>query len=1026
MIRLSIVTLGLVFLFSINHLNSQPYQMPVYTVTTFQEPQPGSEGINVIDGDVNNIYHSRWGQEGIPDTLDAYFTNRVQSINRIVYVPRQSGFNGVWANVDVYYSTQDNPSEFLPLSDNPFEWARDNEDKVIELDEPIERPAVIRFAVNESYSMHSSCAELRFFSDEEYESAAGYDCRIPTDELGTTNDQDILAEIFIDGSWASSFQPGENIERSFDGNVNTLYHSSWSATTFPVTLNYRLDGETRIDYLRYSPRNFGTNGNFGNVEIHYNTAEEGPESEFVHLMDYDFGQSGLPTIVDFPEAIVPLNIRFEVLDGAGGFASCAQMEFYTRVQGPGSERPYADIFTDELYAALNADVTQAVIDTISSDFYRTLAQCLFNGDYNLRYRLQSYEVYKPLASVRRQLNVGNYNAFENPTGIVFDEREKAALFVRNIPVGKAVFLRVRDFANEDNPVDRAYQLVNGLNDITLENTGLGYISYFDDDLNLPNIDVHIVSGKINGYFDVYESDEEDWLELLTGENYSKLDVRGRYAHLVYDKGAMRYGSPFDGRRLIMMYDSIVKHQRLMLGMYAFPERNVKNRILSLSGFSGGWYAGGLGIHLDLTWGVNSVTNPDRLGLWGIAHEFGHINQVRPGIMWHGTIEVTVNIYSTWVNYHMNYEGNPYIRLESEVFNFADGIPSLAGGRINAQIANTYIHEKALKEDEPYDVFKVLVPFWQLQLYYQLAGAAKNAAVLSFEDTPEDYDGVDYANFYARVAKMASEMDLSDLNPGQLQLNFVKMVCDAVEEDLTDFFINTGFLRPINTVINDYGERNFIITQAEVDETIAYIQSKGYEKPVSPVMHYLSAHSLNAFKNQLPLTGENGQGFTTSGNLMIIDHEVWQNAVAFETYDGEENLLHVSISGTGDTDNLTTSVAFPVDAERVYAIGFDGEKMLVYPEIPTSITELSTSNSLKISPNPIGANDVFEIKMDDDEGTFRLELFSTEGRLILAHQGDINQLNVRMQQQIEQLSPGMYLLRLRDQEGRYWEAKVVRK
>ncbi len=1026
MARLSTNAIAVICLFFAHFLNGQSHQMPVYTVTTFQEPQPGSEGINVIDGDPNTIYHSLWGEVGIPDTVDAYFTNRVQSVNRIVYVPRQSGFNGVWANVDVYYSTQDNPSEFFPLYDNPLEWARDNEDKIIDLNEPIENPAVIRFAVNESYSMHSSCAELRFFSNEEYESAAGYDCRVPTDELGATNDQDIQAEIFVDGSWASSFQPGENIERSFDGDFNTLYHSSWTATTFPVTLNYRLDGETTIDYLRYTPRKFGTNGNFGNVEIHYNTAEEGPGSEFVHLMDYDFGQSGLPTIVDFPEAIVPLNIRFEILDGGGGFASCAQMEFYTRVQGPGSERPYADIFTDELYAALNVDVTQAVIDTISSDFYRTLAQCLFDGDYNLRYRLQSYEVYKPLASIRRLLNVGNYNAFENPTGIVFEEGKKAALFVRNIPFGKAVFLRVRDFANEDNPVDRAYQLVNGLNVITLENSGLGYISYFDDDLDLPDIDVHIVSGKINGYFDIHESDEEDWLELLTGENYSKLDIRGKYAHLIYDKGAMRYSSPFDGRRLIMMYDSIVNHQRLMLGMYAFPERNVKNRILSLSGFSGGWYAGNLGIHLDLSWGVNSITNPDQLGLWGIAHEFGHVNQVRPGITWHGTVEVTVNIYSTWVDYHVNYGGNPFTRLESEEIRPTGDLDPISGGRINAHIYDTGVREKALKEAEPYDVFKVLVPFWQLHLYYQLGGASRNAPVLSFDDPPADYDGVDYANFYAKVAKMASESDLSDLSPGELQLNFVKMVCDAVEEDLTDFFIQTGFLRPINTVIDDYGERDFIITQAEVDEAIDYIKSRGYEKPVSPVLHYISAHSLNAFKNQLELTGESGEGVSLIAETIIIAHEVWQNAVAYETYDEDENLIHVSISGTGDPGNQTTTVPFPQNAATVYAVGFDGERKRVYPAEPTSVEILQTIPTLTISPNPVGANDAFEIKMDDARGTFRLELFSTEGRLIMTHQGDIDQINIRMQQKIGQLSSGMYLLRLSDQEGKSWEAKVVRK
>lgn len=41
---------------------------------------------------------------------------------------------------------------------------------------------------------------------------------------------------------ASSFQPGEGIEKSFDGDLSTMYHSAWknSATDyFPITLTWR-------------------------------------------------------------------------------------------------------------------------------------------------------------------------------------------------------------------------------------------------------------------------------------------------------------------------------------------------------------------------------------------------------------------------------------------------------------------------------------------------------------------------------------------------------------------------------------------------------------------------------------------------------------------------------------------------------------------------------------------------------------------------------------------------------------------
>ena len=39
---------------------------------------------------------------------------------------------------------------------------------------------------------------------------------------------------------ASQSQGGEGIDCSFDGNLNTLYHSPYSGTSFPVTLTYNL------------------------------------------------------------------------------------------------------------------------------------------------------------------------------------------------------------------------------------------------------------------------------------------------------------------------------------------------------------------------------------------------------------------------------------------------------------------------------------------------------------------------------------------------------------------------------------------------------------------------------------------------------------------------------------------------------------------------------------------------------------------------------------------------------------------
>lgn len=381
---------------------SQPYQVPVYAATSLQPAQPGAEVSKAIDNDINTIYHSDWYQNGIPDALRFYFTSQVSSINKIVYTPRQTGTNGIWTNVSVYYSTQSNPTNFILISAN-LSWQSNNLDKIINLATAIQNPYAIKFEVNQGSGNFSSCAEMKFYSDDPVSSADdGVDCTIPTATLSVNGANDIKATIIALGSTASSYQPGENINASFDNNLTTLYHSSWSNTVFPVVLNYRLNGTTPIDYLKYIPRSDGgDNGNFGNVTISYNTTGN---SVFQNLMTFNFEQSGMPVTVEFPSQITPLNIRISVENGYGGFASCSEMEFYTSGSS-GSSNPYMDVFANTIYSALLPTITQNDIDAISSPFYKNLAQCIFDGTYVSKYRVQSYEVYPTLTSVSHDLKI---------------------------------------------------------------------------------------------------------------------------------------------------------------------------------------------------------------------------------------------------------------------------------------------------------------------------------------------------------------------------------------------------------------------------------------------------------------------------------------------------------------------------------------------------------------------------------------------------------------------------------------------
>ena len=69
------------------------------------------------------------------------------------------------------------------------------------------------------------------------------------------------------------------------------------------------------------------------------------------------------------------------------------------------------------------------------------------------------------------------------------------------------------------------------------------------------------------------------------------------------------------------------------------------------------------------------------GVVVIAHEFGHVNQIRPGLKWVSTTEVTNNVYSVCARYKFYRENMP---LERERCN--DGNDNnVLGGRFNSYL-----------------------------------------------------------------------------------------------------------------------------------------------------------------------------------------------------------------------------------------------------------------------------------------------------------------------------------------------------
>ena len=196
--------------------------------------------------------------------------------------------------------------------------------------------------------------------------------------------------------------------------------------------------------------------------------------------------------------------------------------------------------------------------------------------------------------------------------------------------------------------------------------------------------------------------------------------------------------------------------------------------------------------------MRMVTNPEVViegdPCWGFSHEVGHVLQMKPQMTWGGMTEVSNNIHTLYVTTRMGNKsrlkaGKSYQKARKSI--------------IEADPKVSYLHDG--------DVFKRLVPFWQLFLYFEKNGKP---------------------DFYADVMEqMRLRPDAGRGNDSiKNQFEFVKICCDVSGLDLTDFFEKWGFFWVGKMELNDYRKYKYDITQEMVDETIEYIKNKRYPKP----------------------------------------------------------------------------------------------------------------------------------------------------------------------------------------------------
>lgn len=573
----------------------------------------------------------------------------------------------------------------------------------------------------------------------------------------------------------------------------------------------------------------------------------------------------------------------------------------------------SNVFANKYMLSLKPNISRERIAKIKDPFVRKLAQQMADKKFDRKARAITAEPYEPVKDLADRLHTSPYSRFENPTGIFFEEGDDVLLIMGDSKE-ENLNLVIHNFGRDGG--HSSYSLKEGVNIFKAKNKGLAYIEYFTSNYKkAPKVHLSILSGKVNGVFVSGVNKNKDWRKMLANSPTEVIDIVGNRVHLVYPVEELKSYCPDKGEELIALYDRIIGMEQQIMGLFKY-KMLPKNRMFGRVIWNGFMHADGTGAAFHNNT-MKEVGNPDKIpgSAWGIAHEFGHVNQVRPAMKWVSTSEVTNNIYSAYVNYVLNPSS---MRLEHERINGGDG--NMIGGRFNAYLNNGILKgenwltqagpdKRSGGENRPmvHDHFVKLAPLWQLELYFKVAGKGN-------------------PDFYPDIFYKAIKMDTKGMKDGELQLAFMKNACDVAKQDLTVFFRKTGMLKPIDQELDDYACARLTITEEDCKALMAY--AKKYPKPESPVIYYISANSADAYKNRLPVSGAYNQGVTEQGKRCIVSHDVWKNAVVFETYKDKE-MVRITMVGTDSKDNSSTTVPYPEGSTRIEAVSWDGKRTLVY-------------------------------------------------------------------------------------------------
>ena len=677
-------------------------------------------------------------------------------------------------------------------------------------------------------------------------------CNITISQEAAPSSADKLIKV-IGGEATSEETQGKDtdknpltLEMSYDGNKKTYFNSAFGQVSYPFSIRYELEKGHTLNSIVYTPRTDSGNkwGSFDQFTVEVSTADK--PDDFVKIGDYARGNGvHTPFTIKLSSPVEDAKfVRFIITKAYEDRVSCAEMEFY---EASSNKFDPAAIFADNMGLQLKAGVTEKQIKQIPNEYLKELGLALLSGNYESAYRLADYRPYQNPAVMATRNKTSKYSLRDNPTGIYAKADETLAVFVGDIYEGGKVSMLIQDLNGGYNN-SKTYELSEGYNEITVEVGGLIYIlNHVNDDIPLrledadndqkrnieaKTVKVHFANGKVNGYFDIQKNKESDWDQIRDNAKYQEIDVLGEYSHLTWRiSDFKKYNTEIT--KTIENLDRLVYLEEEFMGLVKYDKMfnnrmhfsiDYKAKSPNASDYRTVYNAG--------DYYAEPFCKPENFPTrcWGPAHEVGHCNQTRPGLKWSGLTEVSNNIMSLFIQTSF---GRP-CKLLVDGCTLKDEKDQTLGTYNNIYQGATSLIVDGKRPHCLPGIANItretqLVPFWQLKLYM--------------------IDVLEKTDFYHRLYEYfrthESPSDKGE-NQGMNQLDFVRQVCDISGLNMLDFFEKWGFLYPVKTTLNDYGNKAFEITEEQIRLLKEEINGKGYRMPRANV-HQITESNLNDYK-----------------------------------------------------------------------------------------------------------------------------------------------------------------------------------